>query len=158
MFENLSHQHYKIENTRFSQVTFSWSYLQKMPLKHKTFHGKTLLVKQLRDCRESLCLNFVFSCFALTHFHGKSLVESFLRKCLWRSFWRKTWKMQLEQKLKHKSIKTLSKTYKILKIFLGLIDKQLSIHITFDHVQSHKWIKHSLNKSLVSCVWVLTVE
>ena len=123
MFENLSHQPYKTENTRFSQVTFSRSYLQKIPLKHKTFHGKTLLVKQLRDCRESLCLNFVFSCFALTHFQGKSLVESFLRKWLWRSFWRKTWKMQFEQKLNHKSIKTLSKTYKILKNLFGF-DRQ----------------------------------
>ena len=52
----------------------------------------------------------------------------------------------------HKIIKTLSKTDKILKIFLGLIIKQLSIHITFECVQSHKWNKHSLNIRLVCCV------
>ena len=49
---------------------------------------------------------------------------------------------------KHESIKKISKTYKILKIFLGLIDKQLSIYI-FEHVQSHKWNKHSLSIRLV---------
>ena len=36
---------------------------------------------------------------------------------------------------------------------MSLIDKKLSIHITFDHVQSHKWNTHSLNqKSCVLCV------
>ena len=31
-------------------------------------------------------------------------------------------------------------------------------HITFEHVQSHKWNKHSLNKSLMCCVWVSNME
>ena len=67
-------------------------------------------------------------------------------------------KCNLNKNSKHESIKTLSRTYKYSKIFLGLIDKRLSIHITFKHVQSHKWNKHSLNKSLVCYVWVSNVE
>ena len=47
--------------------------------------------------------------------------------------------MQFEQKLKaQKHKKHFQKHIKYSKIFLGLIDKQLSIHITFEHVQSHK--------------------
>ena len=45
----------------------------------------------------------------------------------------------LEKLSKHKCYtKTLSKKKKYAKIFLGLIIKQLSIHITFEHIQLHK--------------------
>ena len=37
--ENCLHPPFKTENTHFLWVTFSRSYLQKMPLKHKIFHG-----------------------------------------------------------------------------------------------------------------------
>ena len=50
------------------------------------------------------------------------------------------------------------KQTKRAKIFLGLINKYLSIHITFEHIQSHKWDKHSLNQSLVCCGWVSSVK
>ena len=40
--------------------------------------------------------------------------------------------------------KYFQKTTKILKIFLGLINRCLSMYI-FNQVQSHKWIRHSLN-------------
>ena len=74
-----------------------------------------------------LCFHY----FALTHFRGKSLVVSFSQKCLWRSFWRTTQKCILKKNLKHESIKTLSKTlsktYKILKILFGF-DRQAIEH------------------------------
>ena len=81
------------------------------------FCGKSLVAKQSQDNRESLCVNFVFSSFVLTYFRKKHFVTSFSWKCLWRSFWRKHEKFNLTKNLKHESIKTLSKTYKILKKF-----------------------------------------
>ena len=127
MFKNLSLQPFKTENTRFLWVTYLWRYSWKMHLKHKTFRGKSLVAKQSWDSRKSLCLNFMFSSFALTYFCGKSVVASFSRKCLWRSFWRKHEKYNLTKNLKHESIKTLSKTYKILKNLFGF-DRQAIEH------------------------------
>ena len=57
-----------------------------MHLKHKTFRWKSLVAKQSQDSRESLCLNFVFSSFALTYFRKKSLVASVSQKCLLKKF------------------------------------------------------------------------
>ena len=56
------------------------------------------------------------------------------------------------QKKKKTIQKHFKKQIKYSKIFLDLINKQLSIHITFEHVQSHKWNKHLLNIKLVCCV------
>ena len=52
-------------------------------------------------------------------FVQNQLVASFSRKYLWRSFWITTQKCILKKNIKHESIKTLSKTYKILKILFG---------------------------------------
>ena len=112
---NLSHQPFKTENTHFSWVTYSRSYSQKMHLKHKAFHRKPVAKVSIWI----LC----FQVFPLTSFRGKSLVASFSQKCLWRSFWRTTQKCILNKNLKHESIKTLSKTYKILKNLFGF-DRQ----------------------------------
>ena len=56
------------------------------------------------------------------------------------AFWTKTRNMKVQNHFQ--------KHIKHSKIFLGLINKYLSIHITFEHVQSHKWDKHYLNKVL----------
>ena len=53
-----------------------------------------------RQSRKSLSEILCFPVFALTSFCRKSLVASFSRKCLWRSFWRTTQKCILKQKLK----------------------------------------------------------
>ena len=71
--------------------------------------------------------NFKISRFPLTSFHGKLLVTSFSRKCLWISFWRTTQKCILNKNLKQESIKSLSKTYKILKNLFGF-DRQAIEH------------------------------
>ena len=55
-------------------------------------------------------------------------------------------------------LRLMSKIFDILFCNMSFLIFQLSVHITFEHVQSHKWNKHSLNKSLVCCVCVSNVE
>ena len=102
--KNCLHQPFKTKKTRFSWVSFLQSYSWKMPLKHKTFRGFT--------CKTVAKVSIWILCFqyfALTHFHGKSLVMSFSWKCLWKTFWWKTRKMQFEQKLKTRKHKNTFK-------------------------------------------------
>ena len=105
---------------RFPRVTYSWSYSWKMHLKHKAFCRKLLVVKQSRDIRQSLYLNFEFSSFCLNLFSREELSRELLAKMPLKKFLKNnTKKCILNKKLKHESIKTLSKTYKILKNLFG---------------------------------------
>ena len=45
----------------------------------------------------------------------------------------------------HSNQNTFQKQLKYSKIFLGLINKCLSMYITLNQVQLHKWIRHLLN-------------
>lgn len=50
-------------------------------------------------------------------------------------------------------IKTLSKTYKILKNIFGFDHQAIEYtQFTFEHVRSHKWNRHPLNIRLVCCI------
>ena len=92
-----------------------------MPLKHKTFCRKTFLAKQLRDSRESLYLNFVF---CLNPFLREELSRELLAKMPLKKFLVKNMRNVIFNKnLKHEHIKTLSKTYKIIKNLFGF-DRQ----------------------------------
>ena len=82
VFENLSHQPFKIENTHFLRVT----YLQKTPLKHKTFHRKPLVTKQSRKSLFEFC---VFKFLPQPLFTGKASRE-LLVKMPQKKFLKKT--------------------------------------------------------------------
>ena len=60
----------------------------------------------------------------------------------------KTWVIQITSKNKHKEQKSFWFDPHMVE----------NTHITFKHVPSHKWNRHSLNKSLVCFVWVSNVE
>ena len=58
--KKLSHRPYKTENTRFSRVTYLRKYSRKTHLKHKVFHGNSLVVRQSRESLSEICV-FQFS-------------------------------------------------------------------------------------------------
>ena len=68
-------------------------------------------------------------------FSREELSHELLAKMPLNEFLMKDMKIQYEQKLKTRKHKnTFKKHIKYSKIFLDLIDKQLSINITFEHV------------------------
>ena len=76
---------------------------------------------------------------SLKQISREALSHELLTKVPLNQFLKKNTKLHFEQKLKTQKYQNLfQKLIKHLKIFLGLIDKKLSIHITFKHVQSHK--------------------
>ena len=120
--KNCLDQSLKTKNTCFLLVNFSQSYSWKMPLKHtKIFVGSLYSW----NSHESFYLTFGVFIFCLTHFREKSLLACFSRKCLWSSFWWKTWKIQLNKNSKHESIRTLPKTYNILKKNFGFYQQAI---------------------------------
>ena len=79
----------------------------------------------------------------------EALSRELLAKVPLNQFLKKNTKLHFEQKINTQKYQNhFQKLIKHSKIFLGLIDKKLSIHIIFEHVQSHKWDKHYLNKVL----------
>ena len=83
MFKNLSHQPFKTENTRFSWVTYSRNYLQKMHLKHKTFRGKSLVAKQSQKSLSEFCVfKFCLNLFSREELSRKLLAKMPLKKFL----------------------------------------------------------------------------
>ena len=68
--------------------------------------------------------NFVFSFFALPIFEGKTYLQASSKNASEGVFNEKHEKCNLNKNSKHESIKTLSKTYKILKNIFGF-DQQV---------------------------------
>ena len=82
------------------------------------------------------------------------LTRDILSKMLLEEFFNKTKFGFLEKLSKQKwYTKTLSKTNKTFKNLFGFDHQAIEyIHITFEHIQSHKWNRHSLNIRFVCCV------
>ena len=115
----------------------------------KLFAGK----HYLRDSCESFCLKFCVFTFCLYSFSREVLSRELLAKIPLKKFLIKNMKQAiLNKNSKHESIKTLSKTYKILKKNFGF-DWQAIEYTHHIWTCTHKWNKYSLNqKSCVLCV------
>ena len=114
----------------------------------KFFVGKSYL----QNSRETLYPNFMTELY----------LQNFTRVSLTRENTQKTCfslKNNLKNFEKHGWYKSLPKANK-KKQKSFWFDPHMVEHtrITFEHVQSHKWNKHSLNIRLVCCVCVSNVE
>ena len=86
--------------------------------------------------REFLC-DKMKKFISLKPFSREALSCELLARQPLNQFLKKNTKMHFEQKHKTREYKITFKQIKHSKNFLGLINKYLSIHITFEHVQSH---------------------
>ena len=151
-----------LKNWKFAHFTrrvltkYSWS-TRKMPQMHRaSFVGSFISLTKVSQ--NSLCkileeLEISFLIFA--NRLREDLLATYSQKCLWWNFSIKLiWLFGKTLQTQKWYIKTLSKTNKILKNLFGFDHQAIKyIHITFEHIQSHKWNRHSLNIRLVCCVW-----
>ena len=118
--------------------------LKKFQFCQKTFREKSLVAKYSQGSSESFCMKMWLFNFPQANFSGSFKSWATCENASEPVF---------EQKLKTQKYQNhFQKLIKHSKIFLGLIDKKLSIHIKFEHVKLHKWNKHYMNKVLC-IVW-----
>ena len=121
---------------------------------HDKFRGKLLLAKESWESCETLCVDFwknrkLTSSFSWVRTYSRLTHENVSEKSI------STNKMGFLEKLLTQKFytKTISKTYKILKNLLVFDHQAIEYtHIRFEHVQLHKWNRHSFNIKLVCCV------
>ena len=121
------------------------------------FRKKLFLTKESRGSRETLCVKFWKKWKLASSFSRLGCEIAYLqltRENASEEDFQQNRFGFLEKISKHKCYtKKFSKTNKILKNLFGF-DHQVieNTQITFEHVQSHKWNRHSLNISLVCCM------
>ena len=136
----------------------SQAYLWNMQMHKADFHESSLsrepLTKDLRNSLPKIFKKLKFLKNFTTRDHSRKQsrngqTQFFNTKNL--TFWEKLSRPKWQ--------KSLLETNKILKNLFGFDHQAIEhTHITFEHVQSHKWNRYSLNIRLVCCVYQVWIS